>query len=70
MTIVKLPARDIQTAAMTRDIVHNGLVFDHFRDGRLSETRECSDRGVCCGIAQSQQTDIDTEVFSVQTDRP
>jgi hypothetical protein len=48
MTIVKLLARNIQTVAIAREIVHKSSPFDHFRNGRFGEVRECGDRGVCC----------------------
>ena len=50
MTIVKLLARDIQTAVITREIVQEfaALALDHFRNGCLGEVRECGNRGVCC----------------------
>ena len=69
ITIVKLLAREIQTAVMAREIVHKSLVFDHFRNSRLNQTRECSHSAVRCRIAQPQETNVQSKFFSLQPDR-
>src|SRR5437764_2128162 len=51
-------------------ITRFSLMFDHFRNGRLGEARECGDRGVCCRVNQPQQTDIHAKIFAVYLDRP
>ncbi len=43
--------------------------FDHFRNSRLSKTGECGHRAVRCRIAQPQETDIQSKLFSLQPDR-
>ena len=60
--------RSLSAALDHWSLAIKALAFDQFRNNRLSKTGECGHRAICCRIAQPQETDVQSELFSLKPD--